>query len=331
MTTHPSPLTWIVGRGGLLGRSVAAAVECGALAAEPWHPDESIPWDDERTATDHLRAAARTFLDTAAVGARPWRVLWCAGAGVIATSPAALEQETRVFSSFLDALTRQLERSSSPSSGSFFLAASAGGVYGGSSVAPPFDENSPTGALSPYGHEKLAQEALARAFASRSKVALLIGRISNLYGPGQDLSKPQGLVTHVGRAALRREPISIYVALDTIRDYLLASDAGLIIARSVDRLEREARTADMALSVTKIVASQAESSVATVLAVWRNVLKRNPRFVLSSSPVGRLQPRVLSFRSRVWPEVDGQTTSLLVGVHAVLGDQLAQLRAGNLR
>lgn len=295
-----------------------------------WSPETPIPWHDEQDTIGHLSDVTAAFLAVASANRRPWRVLWCAGAGVVATSQEALERETRVFSAFLDGVSARIG-SHDHSHGSFFLAASAGGVYGGSVASPPFDEASPTGALSPYGREKLAQEVLARTFAEQLAIPLLIGRISNLYGPGQDLSKPQGLVTHVGRAALRREPISIYVALDTIRDYLLASDAARIIARSVGRLEHEAGIADPAPVVTKIIASQAESSVATVLATWRKVLKRNPRFVLSSSTVGRLQPRVLSFRSHVWPELDGRTTSLLVGVHAVLRDQLEQLRTGNLR
>jgi UDP-glucose 4-epimerase len=325
----PRPLTWIVGRTGLLGRSVAAVIDGSQLTGENWDPRERIPWDDEQAAKAALAKAVAVFLME--TSARPWRILWCAGAGVIATSTKALEQETRVFGWFLDTLAELLAERSSASPGSFFLAASAGGVYGASTAAPPFDELSPTGALSPYGHQKLSQEGLAHEFSRRAGVPLLIGRISNLYGRGQDLSKPQGLVTHVGRAALRREPISIYVPLDTIRDYLLASDAGRMIVDGVARLERETRASAAAPRVTKIMASQVESSVATVLAIWRQVLKRNPRYVLSSSAVGLLQPRVLSFRSRVWMEAPVQTTSLPVGIHEVLADQLEQLRAGTLR
>ena len=128
--------------------------------------------------------------------------------------------------------------------GTLFFASSAGGVYAASQAAPPFDETSPVGALAPYGGEKLAQEALVRELAEAAGVDMLIGRLSNLYGPGQKLSKPQGLIAHVGRAALRREPVSIYVPLDTIRDYLFAADAGRMVIDAVAR--RWARAAGAA-------------------------------------------------------------------------------------
>ena len=62
--------------------------------------------------------------------------------------------------------------------------------------------------------------------------------------------------------------------------------------------------------VTKIFASEVETTVASVLGAWRQSLRRPLRVALASDPVGRLQPRILSFRSRVWPEVRGRPTLL---------------------
>ena len=101
------------------------------------------------------------------------------------------------------------------------LASSAGGVYATSRASPPFDEQSPVGALSPYGREKLIQEELFAALSETAELNVLIGRFSNLYGPGQYTRKPQGLVAHIGVAALRRQPVVIYVPLDTIVTSLL--------------------------------------------------------------------------------------------------------------
>ena len=177
------------------------------------------------------------------------------------------------------------------------------GVYSASPAAPPFHERSPTGCLGAYGHEKLAQEDLFERFARDSSVDLLIGRFSNLYGPGQRLSKAQGLISHVGRAALRREPVSLYVPLDTIRDYLFAADAGRMAVDAVERLERERGGGAPHRIVTKIFASEVETTVASVLGAWRQSLRRPLRVALASDPARTLQPRILSFRSRVWPEV----------------------------
>jgi UDP-glucose 4-epimerase len=325
------PLTWVVGRGGLLGRNVESGLSPGRNSPGRWHPAESVDWADEERCTAALRDETARFLDEAARTGRGWRLLWCAGAGVVATSPDALARETRVVARVLEDLAARL--SGDPglaAAGTLFFASSAGGVYSASAAPPPFDETSPTAALGTYGREKLAQEALFASVAEESSVDLLIGRLSNLYGPGQRLDKPQGLIAHVGRAALRRDPVSIYVPLDTIRDYLLAEDAACMVAGGLRRLEGGRAARAGAQTVVKIFASEVETTVASVLGAWRRVLRRPPLVALASSAVARLQPRVLSFRSRVWPDLRGSPTPLALGVDAVRRDQLARLLAAGL-
>jgi UDP-glucose 4-epimerase len=155
-----------------------------------------------------------------------------------------------------------------------------------------------------------------------------VGRLSNLYGRGQNVAKPQGLIAHVGRAGLQREPVSIFVPLDTIRDYLFAEDAGKMVVDVV--AWREALRAGGARSTTtlKIFASEVDTTVASVLGVWRQVLRRPLRVAHATTRATRLQPRVLSFRSCVARELRRPPTPLPVGVDAVRRDQLAQLMAG---
>ena len=214
--------------------------------------------------------------------------------------------------------------------GTLFLASSAGGVYAGSPARHPFDEESPVRAIAPYGHAKLAQEEHFTRAAEAGGVDLVLGRLSNLYGPGQNLSKPQGLVAHVGKAALRRQPISIYVPLDTIRDYLFVTDAARMVVGAVERREEARRRGDGRTTVTKIFASEVETTVASVLGTWRRVLRRPLRVALASDPIGSVQPRTLAFRSHVWPDLRGVPTPFLLGVDAVRRDQLARLLAAGL-
>ena len=82
----------------------------------------------------------------------------------------------------------------------------------------------------------------ARSEAARHRVRgraparpLLVGRISNLYGPGQNLAKPQGLVSQLCRAQLTRQPLSVYVSLDTMRDYLYVDDAAAMVVAATRR------------------------------------------------------------------------------------------------
>ena len=326
MSAGNRTLTWVVGAGGLLGRAVVTTYATSGTALI-WSLSEPIAWDDGERAEGQLRESASRFIDDAVTQGLPWRVLWCAGAGVVATDPERLEQETRLFRSFSEGLRRAVEQSAPhEAGGTIFLASSAGAVYGGSPARPPYDEASPVGTRSAYGQEKLVQEAVARAVGEALGVSVLIGRISNLYGPDQNPRKPQGLVTHVGRAALRREPLRLYVPLDTIRDYILAGDAATLIRRVMGRLEAEPSSA----TVVRIIASEVGTSVAAVISSWKIVLKRSPGVVMASSSVGRLQPPALSFRSRVWPELRIEPTPLPIGVHAVHAAQLRELRMGRL-
>lgn len=321
-------LTWIVGRGGLLGRHVEASLAASESRPTIWRPATAISWDDIDDALSELnRQAAEFFLLVARSGAR-WRLLWCAGAGVVVTSPEALAQETLLLDAFLGSVAARLSNDPQlAQSGTLFFASSAGGVYAASEGQLPFDETSPVRPLGAYGREKLLQEALFAQLSGDAAVDLLIGRFSNLYGPGQKLSKPQGLIAHVGRAALRREPVSIYVPLDTIRDYLFAPDAGRMVSEALTRQEAARRTGAPCRSDIKIFASEVETTVASVLGAWRQALRRPLRIALASSPIGQLQPRVLSFRSRVWPDVRGQPTLVPLGIDAVRRDQLARLLA----
>jgi UDP-glucose 4-epimerase len=320
---------WVVGRGGLLGRHVESALQEDKAGSDTWRPRRPITWHDSVRASSELEVEATAFFAQAARLGRPWRLLWCAGTGVLATSDAALRQETILLSRFLAMVADRLSSDQAlAQSGTLFFASSAGGVYAASGVPPPFDERSPVRALAPYGREKLTQEELLARVASSCEVDVLVGRFSNLYGPGQNISKPQGLIAHVGRAALRHEPVSIYVPLDTIRDYLYAADAGRMVAEAVQRREKARREGEPPGMTTKIFASEVETTVASVLRAWRHVLRRPLRVSFSGSPVGRLQPRVLSFRSRVWPELRSQPTLLELGVDAVRRDQLALFMGG---
>ena len=88
-------------------------------------------------------------------------------------------------------------------------------------------------ALVAYGRAKLAMEGHARALAAATGVRVVLGRLANVYGPGQTLGKPQGLLSQLCLADATRRPLPVYVSLDTIRDYLYAGDAARMVADTV--------------------------------------------------------------------------------------------------
>ena len=211
--------TWVIGRGGLLGSAVSR------LVGEPFDAAD-VPWDDPPAAGARLQADLARFRREA--DERPWRIVWAAGAATTSTPAPEAIAEVEPLRGLLTAL-----RDRPPAGpGAMFLTSSAGGVYAGSHPAP-FDEHSTPVALSPYGELKLTQERLAVEMLAGA-CPLVIGRISNLYGPGQNLAKLQGLISRLALAVVTQQPISIFVPLDTIRDYIYVDDAARAVLTATD-------------------------------------------------------------------------------------------------
>ena len=298
-----NPPLWILGAGGLLGSTVLAQAHDGHRVFE----HERIDWTAS-DAPERLQSLAAAFC-ASAVGDEPWSVVWCAGAGVIGTSQEALSRETATLEGLLrglDATTR----------GTMFLASSAGGVFGGTPDRPITERSEPA-PLSPYGRNKLVQEHLVATWVAETSSTAVIGRISNLYGPGQSLAKPQGLISQICAATLRRRPITLYVPTDTIRDYLFADDCAGLILRCLERSQAEPYGA----CTSKILASGQTATIGTILSEAQRVMHKRPSVVSVPSHLSNQQGSVLSFRSEVWPELDrAPGTTLASGIAAtVLG------------
>ncbi|MEI9941330.1 MAG: NAD-dependent epimerase/dehydratase family protein [Pseudomonadota bacterium] len=313
------PLVWVVGSGGLLGASVWRE-----LGADAWRPARTLSWGDPtRLEREFQDAVAEFGLHVRARPGRTWAVAWCAGAGVVGTSAAALERETRTFERFLALVASDPNLSALP--GAFSLASSAGGVYAGSTVSPITEATEPA-PISAYGHAKLAQERMLAAWvAEHVHVRALKARFSNLYGPGQQLAKAQGLISHTSRCVIYGAPVQIYVSLDTIRDYLFADDAARALVAGLHRL---ALSSDLQL-VTKVYASEREVSIAGLLGVFRQIARRRLRVVAGLHATTSLQPRRLQFRSQVWNHT-GRQVELIEGVSRVYQHQLGLFGRGLL-
>lgn len=295
-----SDLGWVLGAGGLLGGELVAELRrrgsTPVVARLPWHEPVA------------LRSAVAATLADLAGRDQAWTLYWCAGAGVVGTAPEDLAAEADNLQLVLDevAATRR-----APSA--LFLASSAGGVYAGSDH-PPFTEDTPPRALSPYGHAKLDAEARVRAFARATGVPVFIGRIGNLYGPGQSLAKRQGLVSQLCWSMLGGPPTGIYVSLDTRRDYIWAADCASLVVDGARRVADGGR-GDV---VVKILASGRSVTIGTLLGVLRGLFKRRPNVTLAASPHAAFQARDLGLRSVVWTDLDDRPhIPLPVAMHQV--------------
>lgn len=249
-----------------------------------------------------------------------WWLAWCAGSGVIATPPEEIEQELWVLSEFL---RRWQSSAGTLGSRAMFFASSAGGIYAGS-AHPPFTEATEPVPLSPYGSAKVQAEKVFTQFAERTSIPLLIGRISTLFGPNQNLDKPQGLISQLCKAHVTGKPLSLYVPLDTKRDYLYADDAGAMI---VGGLRAIAETAVPGVHL-KLLVNGRSVTANEVVGEVRRVTRHRPPVVTQQSPLARFHVTDLRMRSIAWPSLDGfALTPLGPGIGACLEAVKASVRA----
>ena len=295
-------ITWVIGSGGLLGSAVAR--HCG----DRYEPGPA-PWADPEQAREILHNQARGFEN--AVGDQPWRVIWAAGSATTSTPRDEAMSELEPLTGVLTGL-----RSALPSGpGVFFLASSAGGVYAGS-ANPPFSTETPTAPLSAYGELKLAQEAIA-AEALGHLVPVVIGRISNLYGPGQNLDKLQGLISRLALAAATRQPVNIFVPLDTIRDYIYVDDAALTVLETTELNGQEPGVA------YEIIASGRGTTIGQLIRTMNDVAKRKIPVALGTHASASAQSPDLRLVATI---AERGRTALPSGMKAVHDDVLAHVQ-----
>jgi UDP-glucose 4-epimerase len=178
--------------------------------------------------------------------------------------------------------------------GKVFFASSAGGVYAG---APNqvIDEDSQPKPIATYGFGKLEHEEIFKKNSKQLQINCLIGRITNLYGPGQDMTKSQGLISQLCRSSLTKKPLNIFVPLQTARNYLYVVDASAMIAEFMQH--------DDNLCI-KIFASPQNTTVATLIRTSYEVFKRRPLISLGVNERTSMQPMGLHFKSKVKTEID---------------------------
>ncbi|MBC7277544.1 NAD-dependent epimerase/dehydratase family protein [Nocardioides sp.] len=309
------PPTLVVGSGGLLGRHVRLSLE----RSESPVSTVSVPWHDPIAARDVLRSELTSFLGSASASRAGGRVniAWCAGAGIVATPADELETEVSLFRDVLDDLGAALPPDIRLA---FFFASSAGGVYAGS-ADPPFTEHSEPRPLVAYGRAKLAMEEALTEFCAETGSVALLGRITNLYGPGQALSKPQGLVSQLCLAHLRGTPLPVWVSFDTIRDYLYVGDCAEMVVAALDGLHEHARSSGTN-AVVKILATGTGVTLSAVIGETNRIFRRRARLRLPGAGTPS-HTRDLRVRSVVWPELGQRSqTPFSVGVRRT-ADEIA--------
>ena len=315
---------WIVGGGGLLGSHLCRAVSQRIPTARFWEAKPvRFSWTEPTRLADELRHAVAAFSEAVRAQGGSWALLWCAGKGVMSSPATTLDPEWLAWTRLLELLGHHLAGHCGDLRGVIFLASSAGGIYGGDDEL--LSEHTPPHPLSAYGRHKLCMEQALRNWADAfPNVSTLIGRISTLYGPGQDLRKAQGMISHLSRCMIFRQPVNIYVSLDTRRDYLFVDDCAHQIAASLGRLITERQRA-----ILKIFASEEPTSVARIIGIFFRMSKHHP-LIVSQQPRGT-RPTSVKLRSAIWRDLPNlRKTDLTTGIHLVHEHQRALFCRGLL-
>jgi UDP-glucose 4-epimerase len=306
---------WIVGAGGLLGSSV---VSTAPTTIRIWRPNRRVEWSNQAQWPEHFAGALREMRDVD--DGDGWSIWWCAGRGTVSSSLEELHDERRALEVLLDSLARSPKRWRER--GSIVFSSSAGAVYAGTDEVPIRVDSLPR-PFTAYGRIKLELEELVRRRASEIGMRSVIARITNLYGPRQDLGKGQGLVSRVCSAILSREPVPVFVSLGTVRNYVYASDAASLSWRLFHDESRGE-------TVTSIICSPANVSVGGVLKMCELIADRQPLTRLEARTDSESLSRSVFFDPTVSGSASFQYTPFHVGVHRVHSALLDEWRKGRV-
>jgi UDP-glucose 4-epimerase len=152
-------------------------------------------------------------------------VVYAAGdlhGGISAQNPAeSMQRELSPLLTVLGACGRTLKPS-------FTFLSSGGTVYGLASRLP-IAEDHPTDPLSSYGVTKLACEKFVLMAARLQGLRVRILRCSNVYGEGQSVDRPQGLVAVAFDHLVRGEPVTVFGDGSSVRDYIYVDDVAAAV------------------------------------------------------------------------------------------------------
>lgn len=101
---------------------------------------------------------------------------------------------------------------------------SSGGTAYGNQEHQPITEAAPTHPINHYAALKLCIENVIRTFHAQQSGDMVIARISNPYGPGQDYHRGVGFIDAALKKSLTGEVMEIWGDGETIRDYVAIED-----------------------------------------------------------------------------------------------------------
>lgn len=292
---------------GLVGRAVIGALRRRGGATFVELP---LDWNDAPRRAVDLTGLTNALLarrDTARIQALD--IVWAAGKAGFGAGPDELAREMESFRDILN-WTESVSSLLPGARAGFHLLSSAGGLFEGQRFV---HLASPPQPLRPYGAAKLEQEGLVGRLPA--------GMVTQIYRP----SSIYGFSGHGGRSGLintlilnaKRHSVSrIFGGLDTVRDYVLATDIATFIAARIIRPETQ--------SQIYLLASGKPASVSEIVRVVSEVIG-NPLYLkLDVQPSNASH---ITFRPSALP-VGWRPTDLETGIRLVMRKLSGAFEAG---
>jgi UDP-glucose 4-epimerase len=190
----------VIGSKGFLGRALVAALRAADLSVvefpstRPFLRSDGLPTDELAGASAVCYLASRI-------------------------NPGIAERDSAAAAAHIATL-RRLTRAL-VGSGARLIYPSSGGTVYDTDREPPYRETSPLKPIGRFGAAKIEVERLLSEAPGVEDVAM---RISNAYGPGQRTGTGLGVIAHWLAAASEGEPLRLFGAPETTRDFIYIDD-----------------------------------------------------------------------------------------------------------
>lgn len=145
--------------------------------------------------------------------------------------------------------------------------ASSGGTIYGEPRTVPIDESHPLAPKSAYGQSKLTIENYLSFYARTTPLEVSILRVSNPYGPGQNIYGNQGLIAVAMGCALDGRALNVIGKGDSVRDYVFIDDV-------IDAMLRATTAAPQVMNISSGAGRCVNDVIAAIDAVSGRPLKR---------------------------------------------------------
>ncbi len=179
---------------------------------------------------------------------------------------------------------------------------SGGTVYGKHDVFP-IKESAACHPINHYGTVKSCIENAMLAFKSQNDGNMIIARISNPYGPGQDYKKGVGVIDAILKNAIKGTPMTIWGDGEVIRDYIYIKDACAMLVALADYEGKE--------SVFNLSTGEGRS-VNEIISLIRNLYPQLSVIYQEGRPVDL--PKIILDNSRIQRIYEVPITSIEIGI-----------------